>query len=140
MSFCQRDLDKQQLEIEVLRRSYQPPNQGSWNLPPEPRSAGAARPGASNSFPEPVPVPREPAGLGCGPIRNGGGYRAHGGPQPGDTCRNCGRKGHLVLECRGAEEYGSMPADPREMGGSISIVTDERNGVDAYLALGLNGR
>ena len=26
------------------------------------------------------------------------------------------------------------------MGGSVSIVTDGRNGVDVYLALGLNGR
>ena len=27
-------------------------------------------------------------------VRNGGGYKARSGAQPGDTCRNCGRKGH----------------------------------------------
>ena len=27
-----RDLDKQQREIEGLKRNYQPPHQGNWNL------------------------------------------------------------------------------------------------------------
>ena len=48
-----RGLEKQQQEIEVLKRSYESPYQGNWNLPPEPRPTGAAWPGASNSFPEP---------------------------------------------------------------------------------------
>ena len=72
VSSYRRYLDKQQQEIEVLKRNYQPPYQGSWNLPSEPRSAGSAWPGASNSFPELAPVPREPAGPGRGPVRNGG--------------------------------------------------------------------
>ena len=32
-----------------------------------------------------------------------------------------------------------MQVEPRTTGGSVSIVTDGRNGVEVYLALGLNG-
>ena len=34
-----RDFEKQQQEIEGLKRSYQPPYQGNWNPPPKPRPA-----------------------------------------------------------------------------------------------------
>ena len=34
----------------MLKRSYQSPYQGNWNLPPERRPARAAWPGAGNSF------------------------------------------------------------------------------------------
>ena len=33
-----------------------------------------------------------------------------------------------------------MPVGPETIGGSVSIVTDGRNGVEVYLALVLNGR
>ena len=62
------------------------------------------------------------------------------GPQPWDTCRNCGRRGHWPRECRGAEGYGSASADPQGMRGSVSMATDGRNGVEVYLVLRLNGR
>ena len=39
-----RDLEKQQQEIEVLKRSYQSPYQGNLNLSTEPHLAGAAWP------------------------------------------------------------------------------------------------
>ena len=63
-----------------------------------------------------------------------------GESRAGDTCRNCGERGHRERECRAAEERGNTPEAPRAMGGSVSIVTDERNGVDVYLALRLNGK
>ena len=49
-----RDLDKQQQGIEGLKRSYQPPVQGNWNLPSEPRTAVAAWPGTSSSSRSPL--------------------------------------------------------------------------------------
>ena len=82
-----RDLDKQQQEIETLKRSHQSPYLVNWKLPPEPRPAGAAWPEERRSSLEPVQAPR-------GPVRNGGGHQVRSGPQSGDTCRNCGGKGH----------------------------------------------
>ena len=63
-----------------------------------------------------------------------------GGSRAGDTCRNGGERGHWARECRAAEEHGNTPGAPRAMGGSDSIVTDGRNGVDVYLVLRLNGK
>ena len=63
-----------------------------------------------------------------------------GGSRAGDTCRNCGERGHWARACRAAEEHGNTPEAPRAIGGSVSIVTDVRNGVDVYLALRLNGK
>ena len=37
-----RDLENQQQEIEMLKRSHQSPYHGNWNLSPEPHPAGAA--------------------------------------------------------------------------------------------------
>ena len=91
-------------------------------------------------FPEFAQVLRRSVGQGRGPVRNGGGYRACRRPQPGDTYRNCGRKGHWARKCRRAEEYESAPEELRFVGGSVSIITNGRNGTDTYLALSLNGR
>ena len=63
-----------------------------------------------------------------------------GGSRAGDTCRNCGERGHWARECRAAEEHGNTPEASRAMGGSVSIVTNGRNGVDVYLAIRLNGK
>ena len=49
-------------------------------------------------------------------------------------------EGPPARECRGTAEYGSASEESRFVGGSISIVTNERNGADAYLPLSLNGR
>ena len=131
--FCsyRRDLDKQQQEIETLKRSHQSPYLGNWNLPPEPRPT--ACPEERRSSLEPVQAPRRP-------VRNGGGHQVRSGPQLGDTCRNCGGKDNWARECRTAQEYGNTPAERRTAGGSVSIVTYGRNGVEVYLAFGLKGR
>ena len=93
---------------------------------------------ASSSFPDPAEVPRElSVGQGRGPVRSGEEYRVRDMPQPGDTCRNCGRKGQWARECRGAEGYGSAAANPQGMEVSVSIVTHGRNEVEVYLALRL---
>ena len=68
-----RDLDKQQQEIEMLKRSHQS-YLGNWNLSPEPRPAGAAWLEERRSFPKPAQVSR-------GPVRNEGGHRVRSGPQ-----------------------------------------------------------
>ena len=123
-----RDLDKQQHEIETLKRSHQSLYPGNWNLPSEPRPAGAAWPEERRSSLEPVHASR-------GPVRNEVGHQVWGGSQPGDTCRKCGGKGHWARECRTAQEYGYTPAERRTAGRSVSIVTDGQNGLEVYLAL-----
>ena len=82
---------------------------------------------------------RESAGLGRGPVRNIGGHRVRGGSRAGDTGRNCGQRGYWARECRAAEEHGNTLEASLAMVGSVSIVTDGRNGVDVYLELRLNG-
>ena len=75
-----RDLEKQQQEIEGLKRSHQPPYQGNWNPRSQPHPAGAVWPGASSSCPKLAQVPRESSvGQDCDLARNGGGYRARSG-------------------------------------------------------------
>ena len=74
------------------------------------------------------------------PVRDGVGHRVCSRQQLGDTCRNCEERGHWARECRTAEKYRDTPEVPRVVDGSVSMVTDGRNGVDMYLALRLNGR
>ena len=62
------------------------------------------------------------------------------GSRAGDTCRNCGERGHWAREYRAAEKHENTPEASRAIGGSVSIVTDGRDGVDVYLALRLNGK
>ena len=76
--------------------------------------------------------------LGRGPSRNGGGHRVSGESRAEDTCRHCGERGYWARECKATVEHGNTPEAPRAMGGSVSIITDGRNGVDVYLALRLN--
>ena len=109
MSSFRRDLDRQQQEITMPKVSHKPPYSGKWNLSPAPHPAGAPWPGASSSFPESAQDQRESAGLGRGPVRNGGGQRVRGGSRSGDTCRNCGERGHWARECRAAEKHGNTP-------------------------------
>ena len=52
---------------------------------------------------------------------------------------NCGARGTRPAN-RAAKRYGNTPAEWRIAGGSASIVTDERNGVEVYLDLRLNER
>ena len=59
---------------------------------------------------------------------------------PGARLSELWGKGHWARQYRVAEGYGSAAANPQEMGGSISIVTDGRNGVEMHLALRQNGR
>ena len=137
MSSFRRDLDRQQQEITTLKEIRKPPYSGKCNLSPVPHPAGSPWPGASSSFPESAQVQLESAGLGRGPVQNGGGGHRS---RTGDTCRNCLERGYWAREYRAAEEHGNTPEAPRAMRGSVSIVTDGRNGVDVYLALRLNGK
>ena len=141
MSSYRRDLDKQQQEITTLKRCHQPPYQGNWNHLPDPHQASPGERGRDRAV-----LSRSPLRFRVHqPVRamvlsrKGGGHRVRGRPQPGDTCRNCGERGHWARECRTAEEYRDTPKAPRAVGESVNIVTDGRNGVDVYLALRLNG-
>ena len=57
-----------------------------------------------------------------------------------ETPVKTGEMDHWARECRAAKGHGNTPDAPRSMEGSVSIVTDGRNGVDVYLALRLNGK
>ena len=135
VSSYRRDLDKQQQKIEVLMRNYQTTGQGHWNLRPESRPVEQRGLEQTIFYRNTTSVPRESPGLGHGPVRNGGRFRTRCCPQSGDTCQNCGRKSHLTRECGEATASGNTLANHRVMGGSVSIVTDGRNGVSVYLTL-----
>ena len=140
MCSCRRDLEKQQQEIEGLNTTYQSPSQGSWN--PRLNQVQQERSGLGRAV-----LSRSP--LSFRVIRQSLMVVVQPGTKE-DTERLADlNRGTLVgiveerstgIAMRGAEGYGSALADPQGIGGSVSIVTDGRNGVEVYLVLTLNGR
>ena len=131
-----RDLDMQQQELELMKRNYQLPHQGYWSLPPAPQPAGLEWSETDNS--NSVFTPAQSTGLGRGPGRNGGGIGRVVDLNRGTPVETVGER---ARGCRETVEPGSISADIQaRAGGSVSIVTDDSNGVDVYFALVVGGR
>ena len=132
-----RDLDKQQHEISMLRRGHQPYGNLNLSLDRSSCPAEADWTGARSSFPEPTPDQREPA-WAVGPPGEEEVTEFAVGPAITAGTVEKGATGRAPVHFYAPQR--PCTRGPSGNGGSVSIVTARRNGVDVYLALRLHGR